>query len=71
MPPSGRRVIAVLQGMGFDVVTQVGSHVKLRRVVNGQDVMVTVPLHKEVKRGTLSGIAKQVGLTLRELEALA
>lgn len=31
---------------------------------------ITVPLHKELKRGTLNGIIKDAGLTVAEFKAL-
>jgi len=71
VPPSGHRVVRLLVRLGFQVVEQEGSHVKLRRVSDDQTLTVTVPLHRELKRGTLSGIAEQAGMKLRELERLA
>jgi len=57
---SGREVIAVLQkSFGFTLVSQKGSHVKLRRVVGGKKVTVIVPQHKELAPGTLGNILKQ------------
>jgi predicted RNA binding protein YcfA (HicA-like mRNA interferase family) len=57
---SGLEVIRVLSRVGFSTVGQRGSHVKLRGL-EGQ--IVIVPNHKELARGTLSGIIRQAGLT--------
>jgi predicted RNA binding protein YcfA (HicA-like mRNA interferase family) len=47
-----------LQRLGFVVVRQRGSHVMLRRGAAG----CVVPLHREIKRGTLGGILRQAGV---------
>ena len=52
---SGAEVIRALERLGFGVVRQRGSHVMLRNGVVG----CVVPVHRELKRGTLSGILRQ------------
>jgi predicted RNA binding protein YcfA (HicA-like mRNA interferase family) len=59
---SGRDVVRTLEGLGFAQMRQRGSHVILQR--NG--VGVVVPMHKELKTGTLAGIIRQAGLTQDE-----
>jgi predicted RNA binding protein YcfA (HicA-like mRNA interferase family) len=49
---SGPELVRVLQRLGFQQVSQRGSHAKLRRGT----VRCVVPLHRELKKGTLSGI---------------
>lgn len=54
---SGQQIIKILvKEFGFTVVGQRGSHVKLRKFINGRKTVTIVPLHKEVKTGTLLGI---------------
>ena len=48
--------------LGFTAVRQKGSHVVLRRGSTG----CVVPLHRELKIGTLSGVLKQAGITADE-----
>jgi predicted RNA binding protein YcfA (HicA-like mRNA interferase family) len=57
---SGQDVIRILALFGFGVVSQRGSHVKLRRII-GADVRqtLTIPNHKELDRGTLLAIYRQ------------
>lgn len=56
-----RQVIAVLQEIGFVVVGQEGSHVKL---TNGRrTVIVKDARGQDVKRGTLRSILLQAGLS--------
>ena len=49
---SGADVIKALERLGFAQVRQRGSHVVLRRGSTG----TVVPLHRELKAGTLAGI---------------
>jgi predicted RNA binding protein YcfA (HicA-like mRNA interferase family) len=51
-----------LEKLGFTVARQKGSHVVLRRGSIG----CVVPLHRELKIGTLSGVLKQAGITAEE-----
>ena len=52
---SGAECVAALRRLGFEVVRQRGSHVVLRRGSQG----CVVPMHRELKIGTLHGIIKQ------------
>lgn len=40
---SGREVIAILGRFGFEVLSQKGSHVKLRRLSHGAKETLTIP----------------------------
>ncbi len=67
MPPSlphisGSEAVRALEKLGFVAVRQKGSHVILRRGSNG----CVVPLHREIKIGTLSSVIKQAGITADE-----
>ncbi|MFZ4811351.1 MAG: type II toxin-antitoxin system HicA family toxin [Ilumatobacteraceae bacterium] len=55
---SGAEAVRALERLGFVVVRQRGSHVMLRRGPAGG----VVPLHREIKRGTLGGILRQAGV---------
>ncbi|MGH7234670.1 MAG: type II toxin-antitoxin system HicA family toxin [Candidatus Saccharimonadales bacterium] len=56
---SGRDIIKILDKYGFAKVSQQGSHVKLRRVMNEENQTLTIPLHKELDRGTANAIFRQ------------
>ena len=60
---SGRDLIAILKGLGFEVVRQKGSHVSLQK---GQFKTV-VPLHDDLAKGTILSILKQCGLSKDEI----
>ena len=56
---SADRLIQALQRLGYSVVRQKGSHVRLRH--DGPPVhSITVPSHNVVKVGTLQGILSEV-----------
>ena len=59
---SGRDVVKALERLGFEQMRQKGSHVILQRAGIG----CVVPLHREIKTGTLAGIVRQAGLTQDE-----
>ena len=58
-------MVKALERLGFEQVRQRGSHVVMRR---GQ-VGTVVPLHKELKTGTLAGIIRQSQLGVDEFVA--
>ena len=60
---SGHEIVRLLELADFVQVRQRGSHVVMRRESSG----CVVPLHKEVKTGTLAGILRQAGMTAEEL----
>lgn len=62
---SGKETIRALRKIGFIVVKQEGSHIKLARLETNQTVIV--PDHKTLKRGTLrNGILKSINLSVEE-----
>lgn len=65
---SGARLIRALEKIGWRVVRQRGSHVRLKHP--DRSIPLVVPLHQELKRGTLTGILKDAGLDREELAKL-
>ncbi len=61
---SGKKCIKVLEKFGFAVYRQRSSHVTLVR--ENPPNQTTVPLHKELDRGTLKAILKQSNIDVRE-----
>ncbi|AHL23774.1 MULTISPECIES: type II toxin-antitoxin system HicA family toxin [Thermococcus] len=56
---SGEEVVKVLtKKFGFKVSRQRGSHVVLVKYVDGRKIGTVVPLHKELKAGTLMGVLR-------------
>ena len=56
---SGVEVIAILEQFGFQVYSQRGSHVKLRRVSETGKETLTVPNHRQLDPGTCRAIYRQ------------
>ena len=66
---SGAEVLAILGDFGFRPVSQRGSHIKVRRVVDGGSTQtLTVPNHREIDRGTLQAIFRQASRYIPESE---
>ena len=55
---SGKDAIKALERLGFIQVRQRGSHVILKKSTLMGNIGCVVPLHKELKIGTLHGILK-------------
>ena len=50
----------MLEGFGFWISSQRGTHAKLRRVtIEGEKQTLTVPMHRELDTGTLRAIVRQ------------
>ncbi len=57
---SARDVLQALASFGFEVASTRGSHAKLRRKnETGELEILTIPLHRELARGTLRAIYRQ------------
>jgi predicted RNA binding protein YcfA (HicA-like mRNA interferase family) len=60
---SGQDVVDALRRLGFESVRQRGSHVVMRRGEAG----CVVPLHQELKVGTLAGLLRQAQVSPDDL----
>jgi predicted RNA binding protein YcfA (HicA-like mRNA interferase family) len=67
---SGINVIKRLKKAGFIATRQKGSHVRLEKYTPKQMIKLTVPLHSEMKKGTLHQILKEAGLSLEDFDKL-
>ncbi|MDP3086134.1 MAG: type II toxin-antitoxin system HicA family toxin [Rubrivivax sp.] len=64
---SGAEALKALQKLGFEKVRQSGSHVIARRGSKG----CVIPMHAELKIGTLAGLLRQADVSPEEfMEAL-
>jgi predicted RNA binding protein YcfA (HicA-like mRNA interferase family) len=59
---SGAEIQRALERLGFQKVRQSGSHVVLKRESKG----CVVPMHGEVKIGTLAGLLRQAEVSAEE-----
>jgi predicted RNA binding protein YcfA (HicA-like mRNA interferase family) len=65
---SGKEVVKALRRIGFVVDHQRGSHIFMYNLE--RNLSVVVPLHKEIKKGTLHNILKKAVITTEELKDL-
>jgi predicted RNA binding protein YcfA (HicA-like mRNA interferase family) len=63
---SGNEVIAIFHSFSFITHSQKGSHVKLRREVEGRKQTLTIPVHEEIDSGTLRAIVRQASRYILE-----
>ncbi|MCP4250216.1 MAG: type II toxin-antitoxin system HicA family toxin [bacterium] len=66
---SGREVCRILSEHGFAEVRSRGSHVVMQQRTDDSTVTVPVPMHDELKIGTLRSIVRQSGLPRSLFEA--
>jgi predicted RNA binding protein YcfA (HicA-like mRNA interferase family) len=58
---TGKQVVAIMEGFGFEVIRIRGSHHHMRRIVEDTHQNLNVPIHgnKPLPTGTLNGIYRQ------------
>ncbi|MBI5324560.1 MAG: type II toxin-antitoxin system HicA family toxin [Ignavibacteriae bacterium] len=65
---SGKELVRALRRLGFIIDHQRGSHIFMHNLE--RNISVTIPNHKEIKKGTLHNIQKKVNLTLENLKEI-
>lgn len=65
---SGKQIVRVLRRIGYVVDHQRGSHALLHNL--DKNISVIVPMHKEIKKGTLHNILKKDGISQKKLQDL-
>jgi predicted RNA binding protein YcfA (HicA-like mRNA interferase family) len=63
---SSKEAIRALERLGFEQVRQTGSHVVMKKETEDGENGCVVPLHRELKVGTLSGIIKQSQISIED-----
>jgi len=59
---SGEKLLKVLVRLGYEIIRQRGSHVRLRKQTVAGDHNITIPLHDELAKGTFNDILSQVSV---------
>jgi predicted RNA binding protein YcfA (HicA-like mRNA interferase family) len=67
---SGEQLVKILGKYGYVAVRQKGSHVRLRHATETQRKPLTVPLHRELKRGLLHRLLRDARIAEDELARL-
>lgn len=65
---SGKQLVKALRRIGYIVDHQRGSHIFMHNIY--KNISVIVPLHTELKKGTLNSILKKAKLTIEDLKDL-
>lgn len=60
---SGSEAVRALERLGFIQARQTGSHIVLKKPTPEGEIICVVPLRRELKIGTLSGVLKQAKVT--------
>lgn len=68
---SGKEMVKILEKVDFSVVSQKGSHIKLKRKIQTGATIVIVPNHRELTPGTFKNILKTANLTLEDFDRLS
>ena len=66
---SGAEAVKAFEKAGWAVDRQRGSHVIL--VTEGHPATLSVPMHKELAKGTLRSLLRAAGMTTDDFESLA
>ena len=61
---SGKEVVRAFERAGWKMSRREGSHIILTKA--GTPVTLSVPDHREVKRGTLRSLVRKAGLSVEE-----
>jgi predicted RNA binding protein YcfA (HicA-like mRNA interferase family) len=59
---SGAELIKFLSDFGFVLIRTKGSHAIVQKNTPSETITVPIPLHKDIKIGTLNSIIRQTGL---------
>lgn len=64
-----KRLVKVLMRTGFEIDHQRGSHVVMRHLIDGRRAVV--PMHgRDIPKGTLKGILKDIGLDVDDFVSI-
>ncbi|RLD18337.1 MAG: hypothetical protein DRI36_01640 [Caldiserica bacterium] len=63
---SYKEIVSTLQRLGFIVVRQKGSHIRMQKRKKEKVLKIIIPAHRPVKRSTLAKILKYAEVSLEE-----
>ena len=63
---SGRQAVKAFERIGYRIVRQRGSHIRLREDTNPDHLPLTIPDHRTLKPGLLRQLLRDAGLTVEE-----
>lgn len=61
MPLSGKEILKMFINNGWYIKRKSkGDHIQIGKIVNGKEINETIPMHKELKKGTESALLKRI-----------
>jgi predicted RNA binding protein YcfA (HicA-like mRNA interferase family) len=67
---SGKEAIRAFEKIGYEIVRQKGSHIRLRDDINIKHPPLTVPNHREIKPGLLRRLIRDANLSVEEFNKI-
>jgi len=67
---SGNQAIKCFEKIGYQVIRQRGSHVRMRHKSNTTKQPLTIPLHKTLGKGLMRKLLRDAELTIEEFSKL-
>lgn len=67
---SGKEAVKAFSRIGYEVVRQKGSHIRMRDEKNVVHLPLTIPNHKVLKPGLVHSLVKQAGISIEEFRKL-
>ncbi len=61
-PVSGQDLVRFLEKLGYQIIRQKGSHIRLRKIMSIGEHNISIPNHKTIAKGTLNDILTRVSL---------
>lgn len=61
----------ILKKIGYELIHQKGSHIKMRKFYGTEKHTIIIPNHKEIDRGTLKSILRKLSKFVSEEEILS
>ncbi len=53
---SGQDLVRFLEKLGYQIIRQKGSHIRLRKIMSIGEHNISIPNHKTIAKGTLNDI---------------
>jgi predicted RNA binding protein YcfA (HicA-like mRNA interferase family) len=63
---SGKQAIKCFEKIGYQVIRQQGSHVRMRHKTNAAKQPLTIPRHKTLGKGLIRKLLRDAELTIKE-----
>ena len=67
---SGEEAVKVFRKIGYEIIRQHGSHLRLRDLGNPDHKPLTIPLHKELKPGLLRKLLRDANISVKDFMEL-